>query len=443
MHITHQEALLKASSAQNNARTLPLATLSAQRSAFDRGTFGKSGCCCSSSRFGVQVGESSSVDMSDVSTTTRLFSDRVDSSPRSHSSGRSESFGSVFNYSNQSVFSPNWGEPNTRNISTVHQSESLNTFSDSGNSSCNCAFYRTVCECVRKNVVMCRNCGSLHLNKEVESYASCSCSPMTPTNVRSCNYRGAYQSNPISMSYNSSIPELNVGDSDNNSPLFCPNHFGDANNFSIDSTASTNSSRINNSPCIRHCSNQSQINPNQSLLDSSNTCSNSSRCFHNCQQSRVYNNRFESQMGSSNTPMDCSSESNLPSSNSSCQVNVRDAFPFDICPNNVQHNFDTSSCRHGRSVSPFDTTCSGKTCQNSRVSPHTRSVSPFEDVESRMESLTYEVMEYVRLPMFTPRQLADLLLMPLTIKYKEFFVLRMSVAMAFHSGQWGRVEEVS
>ncbi|XP_045606440.1 BTB/POZ domain-containing protein 17 isoform X1 [Procambarus clarkii] len=64
------------------------------------------------------------------------------------------------------------------------------------------------------------------------------------------------------------------------------------------------------------------------------------------------------------------------------------------------------------------------------------------DPMDRMEWLTYEVMKFVRFPMMTPRQLADLLLVPLTIKYKEFFVTRMAIGMSFHSGQWERVREV-
>lgn len=64
------------------------------------------------------------------------------------------------------------------------------------------------------------------------------------------------------------------------------------------------------------------------------------------------------------------------------------------------------------------------------------------DTQDKMEWLTYEVMKFVRFPMMTPRQLADLLLVPLTIKYKEFFVTRMAIGMSFHSGQWERVREV-
>ncbi|XP_050738861.1 uncharacterized protein LOC127009649 [Eriocheir sinensis] len=64
------------------------------------------------------------------------------------------------------------------------------------------------------------------------------------------------------------------------------------------------------------------------------------------------------------------------------------------------------------------------------------------DYGDRMEWLTYEVMKFVRFPMMTPRQLAELLLVPLTIKYKEFFVTRMAIGMSFHSGQWERVREI-
>jgi hypothetical protein len=51
-----------------------------------------------------------------------------------------------------------------------------------------------------------------------------------------------------------------------------------------------------------------------------------------------------------------------------------------------------------------------------------------------MEQLVVEVMSHVRFPMMSPRQLADLLLSPLTKTYKEFFVERMAIGMAFHSG---------
>ncbi|KAK4008195.1 BTB/POZ domain-containing protein 17 [Daphnia magna] len=58
-----------------------------------------------------------------------------------------------------------------------------------------------------------------------------------------------------------------------------------------------------------------------------------------------------------------------------------------------------------------------------------------EAQEDPNENLVRQVFSYVRFPMMTPRQLADLLLCSLTQRYKEFFVERMAIAMAFHSGQ--------
>lgn len=58
-----------------------------------------------------------------------------------------------------------------------------------------------------------------------------------------------------------------------------------------------------------------------------------------------------------------------------------------------------------------------------------------EAQEDPNENLVRQVFSYVRFPMMTPRQLADLLLCSLTQRYKEFFVERMAIAMAFHSGE--------
>ena len=57
-----------------------------------------------------------------------------------------------------------------------------------------------------------------------------------------------------------------------------------------------------------------------------------------------------------------------------------------------------------------------------------------EAQEEQNENLIRQVFSYVRFPMMSPRQLADLLLCSLTQRYKEFFVERMAVSMAFHSG---------
>lgn len=57
-----------------------------------------------------------------------------------------------------------------------------------------------------------------------------------------------------------------------------------------------------------------------------------------------------------------------------------------------------------------------------------------ESQEDHNENLIRQVFAYVRFPMMSPRQLADLLLCSLTQRYKDFFVERMAIAMAFHSG---------
>lgn len=65
-----------------------------------------------------------------------------------------------------------------------------------------------------------------------------------------------------------------------------------------------------------------------------------------------------------------------------------------------------------------------------------------ESVESYMSALVQDVMSHIRFPMMSPRQLAELLLSPLTTKYKEFFIERMAIGMSFHSDQRDRLKEV-
>lgn len=57
------------------------------------------------------------------------------------------------------------------------------------------------------------------------------------------------------------------------------------------------------------------------------------------------------------------------------------------------------------------------------------------NIEEEMEIMVQQVMAYVRFPMMTPRQLAELLLSPLTKQYKEFFIERMAIGMSYHSGK--------
>lgn len=65
------------------------------------------------------------------------------------------------------------------------------------------------------------------------------------------------------------------------------------------------------------------------------------------------------------------------------------------------------------------------------------------DAATQYEALVTQVMLYIRFPMMSPRQLAELLLYPLTSQFKEFFVEKMAVAMAFHSGQRDRITELA
>ncbi|XP_014209003.1 BTB/POZ domain-containing protein 17 [Copidosoma floridanum] len=64
------------------------------------------------------------------------------------------------------------------------------------------------------------------------------------------------------------------------------------------------------------------------------------------------------------------------------------------------------------------------------------------DIDIAFKQIVFTVMTAVRFPMMSPRQLAELLLSPLTQKYKEFFVERMAIGMSFHSGQNYKVHEI-
>ncbi|XP_059486729.1 BTB/POZ domain-containing protein 17 [Neocloeon triangulifer] len=57
------------------------------------------------------------------------------------------------------------------------------------------------------------------------------------------------------------------------------------------------------------------------------------------------------------------------------------------------------------------------------------------DTEETLASYTQATMKCIRFPMMTPRQLADLLLQNEVKKYKEFFVDRLALGMAFHSDE--------
>lgn len=65
-----------------------------------------------------------------------------------------------------------------------------------------------------------------------------------------------------------------------------------------------------------------------------------------------------------------------------------------------------------------------------------------DEYEKTIKQIVIAVMTPIRFPMMSPRQLAELLLSPLTKKYKEFFVERMAIGMSFHSGHNERIREI-
>lgn len=64
-----------------------------------------------------------------------------------------------------------------------------------------------------------------------------------------------------------------------------------------------------------------------------------------------------------------------------------------------------------------------------------RQKQKYWDDPEALNKTVEQVVPLIRFPMMTPRQLADLLLIPLTQTYKEFMMEQMSISMAFHSGE--------
>ncbi|KFM65591.1 hypothetical protein X975_08883, partial [Stegodyphus mimosarum] len=57
------------------------------------------------------------------------------------------------------------------------------------------------------------------------------------------------------------------------------------------------------------------------------------------------------------------------------------------------------------------------------------------EAQYHFSNLVTDVMSHVRFPMMSPRQLASLLIHSLTSRFKDFFIERMALAMAFHSNK--------
>lgn len=60
-----------------------------------------------------------------------------------------------------------------------------------------------------------------------------------------------------------------------------------------------------------------------------------------------------------------------------------------------------------------------------------------------MSSLTEHVMSYIRYPMILPRQMAQLLMVPIVKQNKEFFVDKMAAAMEYNLVKIGTIFDIN
>lgn len=66
----------------------------------------------------------------------------------------------------------------------------------------------------------------------------------------------------------------------------------------------------------------------------------------------------------------------------------------------------------------------------------TEETSNETEINNQHFALVNEVMSNIRFPMMNSRQLAGLLLSPLIMKYKDFFIEKMAIGVAFHNGKY-------
>lgn len=60
-------------------------------------------------------------------------------------------------------------------------------------------------------------------------------------------------------------------------------------------------------------------------------------------------------------------------------------------------------------------------------------------VKDYTRSLIEDVMAYIRYPMIFPRQMAELLMVPIVKQNKEFFMNKMAAAMEYYTINMGKV----
>ncbi|KOB63286.1 BTB/POZ domain-containing protein 17 [Operophtera brumata] len=80
-------------------------------------------------------------------------------------------------------------------------------------------------------------------------------------------------------------------------------------------------------------------------------------------------------------------------------------------------------------------TLAGTWLQNQRTRLKNDNEMSEAEIKTHWDSLVAAVFSHIRFPMMCPKQLAKLLLCPLTAKHKEFFMDRMAIAMSYQSGQ--------
>ena len=57
------------------------------------------------------------------------------------------------------------------------------------------------------------------------------------------------------------------------------------------------------------------------------------------------------------------------------------------------------------------------------------------DIDNQLFVYVSEVMSNIRFPMMNSRELTSLLLSPLVMKYKDFFMEKMAIGAAFNKGK--------
>ncbi|KAJ8953749.1 hypothetical protein NQ318_015405 [Aromia moschata] len=131
---------------------------------------------------------------------------------------------------------------------------------------------------------------------------------------------------------------------------------------------------------------------------------------------------------------------------------------FETCQNYIKWNFE--SVANTPDFSNFDVNMFIKILQQNDIVVHNemvlfnclvrwlelQKIKMFQtgisnaQMEQDYKYLVEKIMRFIRFPMMTPRELADLLLCPIIKQHKEFFVDRMAIGMKYHSGYMDQIQ---